>query len=317
MNIVIKLFQLNYLTQMIRLFNNHCENELVYEPWDELKFKMLFLNHPTFVAINKGKVIGFSSGMYEEKTGVAFITMVFVDKEYRNKGIGTKLLQHLENSLKKEKIKRIDCSFFNPIHLAWNVPNTNKHQHNNAPGVEYPSNAFNLFKHNNYVPIAKENSYYLDIVKYSIPPKIKEKIKVLNERGISFEFFDKQNHHFLNLFDKLGNSQWKEEITKAVFGENPKPVLVPVYNNQAIGFAGPIYPQENLRGYFAGIGIHPDFREIGIGKSLFFLLCQKEKEFGAEYMTLFTGEKNPARRMYEAAGFKLVHSWYVMRKEII
>ena len=37
---------------------------------------------------------------------------------------------------------------------------------------------------------------------------------------------------------------------------------------------------------------------------------------GAGYMTLFTGEANPARNIYEAAGFRIVRTWADMRKEV-
>ena len=37
---------------------------------------------------------------------------------------------------------------------------------------------------------------------------------------------------------------------------------------------------------------------------------------GAGFMTLFTGETNPARNIYEAAGFSIVRSWTDMRREI-
>ena len=38
------------------------------------------------------------------------------------------------------------------------------------------------------------------------------------------------------------------------------------------------------------------------------------KEQGASFMSLYTGEDNPARNIYEAAGFKIVRSWADMRK---
>ncbi len=321
MEILITEFLPNHGDEVIKLFNRHCNSELVYESWTKESFKSLFLNNPnfrndcTFVAINKGDIIGFANGVVKEEAKTGFITMVIVDEMFRKQGIGTQLLQNLEQALQKYQIKRIDCSFFNPINLVWNVPGTNKHQHPNAPGVEYPSAAYDFFLKHNYRAAAKENSYYLELKQFTLPQDIKERIESLKDKKITFEFFDKEKHQFKDLFDKLGNEQWGTEITSSIYGENPAPVLVPVFENQAIGFAGPIYPQSNGRGYFTGIGIHPDFRAFGVGKALFFLLCDNEQKYGAHYMTLFTGEENPARRMYEAAGFKIVHSWFVMRKE--
>ncbi|TVR54608.1 MAG: GNAT family N-acetyltransferase, partial [Spirochaetaceae bacterium] len=42
--------------------------------------------------------------------------------------------------------------------------------------------------------------------------------------------------------------------------------------------------------------------------------CMGLKQIGAEFMSLFTGEANPARNIYEAAGFKIVRTWANMRK---
>ena len=49
---------------------------------------------------------------------------------------------------------------------------------------------------------------------------------------------------------------------------------------------------------------------------LFSELCFGLRELGAGYMTLFTGENNPARRIYETAGFIIVKSWANMKKQI-
>jgi len=45
------------------------------------------------------------------------------------------------------------------------------------------------------------------------------------------------------------------------------------------------------------------------------MLCSTLKDMGASYMTLFTGETNQARNIYEAAGFHIVRTWADMRRE--
>jgi ribosomal protein S18 acetylase RimI-like enzyme len=83
-----------------------------------------------------------------------------------------------------------------------------------------------------------------------------------------------------------------------------------------VGFAGPVYPEPTGRGYFAGIGIHPDYQHHGLGKILFYHLCEEEKRAGAKYMSLFTGEGNPARNIYKQAGFSEVRRFGVMLKDL-
>ena len=82
------------------------------------------------------------------------------------------------------------------------------------------------------------------------------------------------------------------------------------------GFAGPVYPEPTGRGYFAGIGIAPQYQHRHLGKLLFFRLCAEEKRAGAVYMSLFTGVANPARRIYESAGFTSVRTFGVLLKTL-
>ena len=76
----------------------------------------------------------------------------------------------------------------------------------------------------------------------------------------------------------------------------------------------PIMALTASRGYFAGIAVAEDVRGKGLGKILFYELCKGLREKGAAYMTLFTGENNPARNIYEEAGFRIVRSWSDMRR---
>ena len=86
--------------------------------------------------------------------------------------------------------------------------------------------------------------------------------------------------------------------------------------NTCAGFTGPIYPEKSGRGYFAGIGVAPAYERHGLGNLLFYRLLQREKEAGARYMSLFTGENNHAKQIYLGAGFRVVRKFGVMLKEL-
>ena len=77
-----------------------------------------------------------------------------------------------------------------------------------------------------------------------------------------------------------------------------------------------IYPEATGRGYFAGLGVAPQFEGHGLGTLLFYRLLQREKEVGSQYMSLFTGEDNHARFIYLGAGFRIVRTFGVMLKEL-
>lgn len=69
----------------------------------ELKEK----NNLYLIAKDKSKVIGFCNGYYE--AGLFWIDWTGVDKSYRRNGVAIKLLEFLENKLKRQGIHKIWC----------------------------------------------------------------------------------------------------------------------------------------------------------------------------------------------------------------
>ena len=68
------------------------------------------------------------------------------------------------------------------------------------------------------------------------------------------------------------------------------------------------------RGNFCGIGVRTEYRGRGIGKPVFCEMCARHRNGGADFMSLYTGEDNPARNIYESAGFRIARSFSDMRK---
>ncbi len=157
-----------------------------------------------------------------------------------------------------------------------------------------------------------------------------EKITLLHESGRAFasgSYIEGEERGFItnpdmmegmtDLIDHLGNSMWRKSILGEPFpADGGRPILVPVKDGRVLGFAGPLDVERSGRGYFSGIAVDPSARGRGVAKVLFSALCANLRAIGAGYMTLFTGEDNPARRIYEAAGFTIVKSWADMKKEI-
>jgi ribosomal protein S18 acetylase RimI-like enzyme len=128
------------------------------------------------------------------------------------------------------------------------------------------------------------------------------------------ELFDSDKHsgveEMLAVFD---NPLWEREIGRCT--ANRVPVVIAAYEGKTVGFAGPVIRQDNGRGFFAGIGVHPEHEGHGLGSILFFKLCEAFQNIQTEYMSLYTGSSNPAIRIYEKAGFRTVKQFAVMRKE--
>ena len=130
-------------------------------------------------------------------------------------------------------------------------------------------------------------------------------------------YYDRTKHTGLaELFDDLNNPGWKQAVlANDAKGEEARPLLVAVHQGRTVcGYTGPLSVSPEGRGCFHGIGVHHAYRQHGAGKVLFSTLCMALREQGASFMSLYTGEDNPARNIYEAAGFKIVRSWAGMRK---
>jgi len=302
------------------LFNATALVEVVHKKLDEKRFEEQFITETenvrkiNLVAIDNAKVIGFANASYKKDTNVGYITFVVVEKQNRRQGVGRALLKALQenlDALSSNTLQKYDITFFNPINLEWVVPNTDMHDHPNTPGVDVSSDVYMFLKNCGYRDTVYQNSFYQPLASFEISPKIKERIAGLSENDLSITFFDKDKHFGLDeLFTDLGNEQWREIIVGNVNkADGGFPVLIAEHKGKAVGFTGPLYVQESGRGYFAGIGVHSEYRKYGLGKALFASLCNSLKDMGADYMTLFTGETNPARNIYEATGFRIVKTW--------
>ena len=319
---IIKMID-QHINRCVDLWNQLSKTEdFLYKHMNNYVFKNTCLRKNgtydilSFVYEEKNTIKGFISGVAYPQRKKAYITMILVDPKYQRKHIGKELLATFETHIKKayKKIESIDLVFFNPVTLTWIIPNTTADDHPNSPGVDMNSRAFLFFKALGYQTFAIQNSYYKDIRHYEYTNDIISKIEDLKKQNIHITYASLKHTGFDELFDNLNNPLWKSEINDAL--QNQKPVLIAEKEGQMISFTGPLAVKKSLRGYFTGIGVHSGYRGLGIGKVLFSSLCYYLNELGAHYMTLFTGENNPARHIYENEGFKIVRSWADMRKEL-
>jgi len=182
--------------------------------------------------------------------------------------------------------------------------------------VDVTSDGFSFFKALGYTPYVYQNSFYLPLAEYVEPADIAAKKEALKQRGISLDYYDASKHYGLEEFcEHLGNPVWKEELlANDALGKDGLPLVAAIYEHRIVGFTGPLRVQDSGRGYFAGIGVHSDCRGLGLGNVLFHTLCASLKDMGAEFMTLFTGEENPAGEIYKNAGFQIVKTWADMER---
>lgn len=314
--------KINEIDKVIELWNEETKDE-IYKPFEKDVFINKFIKTPNSknLVIKIGnEIIGFGNAVFRksdtDKSG--YITCIVIKKDYQRKGYGTKLLNELEAHLTANNKTYVRQIFSNPILLEWYIPNTNKHDHPGAPAI-LANSPFYLFLLNNGYNIdgSNQDAYHLDISDFELPEKIIKRNKENLEKGYSIGFYEHGKHYgFDELFKALNHPNWFQVVKNNIAKDTPNKMLVVLKDNQILGWTGPLYVQESGRGYFAGIGVHPNTQGLGLGTSLFNELILQSKLNGAKFMTLFTGANNPARNIYLKAGFKLVKSFSILKKEL-
>lgn len=296
-----------------------------YAPLDWDAFRETLTENPwfqsehAFVLIRENRVMGFVNGCVDariprgaERGYVGCLLLSREEKKPENAGL---LLAALEESFRAKGRSFAAVTFFNPIHLPWVVPGTPGHLHNNLPGIPTDLPLHEWMCGSGYQEAAREVAMYLNLADYCCPDWVEEKARSMAREGYTVAPYDSRQHWGLEqMLLSLGNPLWQEEIPRA--GREGKLVLVALKENQVAGFTGPVWPEPSGRGYFTGIGVSPEFEHHGLGTLLFYRLLDAERQAGARYMSLFTGAENPARRIYEKAGFQPRREFGVMLKKL-
>ena len=296
-----------------------------YAPLTWEKFRLLLLDHRdfspeyTFVLEEDGQVLGFANGCTGDHIPRGdvrgYVSCVILASQADSDEHTAALLDALEDAFRHAGRTYSAVTFFNPIRLPWIIPGTGDHQHNNCPGVATDLPLHDRMLARGYNEATQECAMHLDLANYQTPAAIEEKAAKMAQEGYTVARYDPAIHEGVDeMVAALNNPMWSAEIPEAA--RTGMDLLVGLYGNTVAGFTGPVYPEETGRGYFAGIGVAPKYERHGLGKLLFYRLCQREKEVGSRYMSLFTGVDNPARFIYLEAGFRIVRKFGVMLKEL-
>lgn len=310
------LFDMTAVTNFYNRARNTFEGGLCLRPVGEATVASWFSgdDRVTFAAMEGEEMVGLVSGTYLPERGTGYLSYLCVSPEHRGLGIGKALMDGLEAALFSfEGCEKLDVVFHNPVMLPWYVAEDGGHHHPCVPGVDVASGLFGFLEHRGWGEFVRQNAYYRPLAGYADPPRMAEVRAKLLAEGIEVTLYDPQRHRGLaELFDNIGNLGWKAQV----MAHTDKPIVVAVDHRAdglVVAYTGPLSITEG-RGNFCGIGTRREYRGRGIGKVVFCEMCARHARSGGEFMSLYTGTNNPARHIYEAAGFSIVRSFANLRK---
>lgn len=321
-------YQEEYQDQMYDVFNSLTKEEVFFKELTSEEFKnrlfknSFFKKEGTFLALEEGKVVGFVSSNVRDMdnnnpNASGYINTFIVRKEYRRQGIGAKLLELAENYIKENGRNSVRFVFLSQINWPWYIPYTEKHEHPGMPAVRMNSDFYLFLYHHGYFVNSIHEGFHLPLKEYNLPEKVVKQMEENKKRGLTVELYDPNKHYGIDEFcEVIQNPGFATSIKNNLKREVPRPFLVAAHDNKVVGWTGAMYVEETGRGHLDGIVVDPNERGGGLGKGLFCNLCAHLKEYGASYMTFFTGLDNPARYIYLSAGFKIAQSFADMKKNL-
>lgn len=270
----------------------------------------------TFGAYKGNRLVGIASGSISSERRVGYLSYLCVAPDCRRMGLATALCDALEAALaERPEVEKLEAVFYNPVQLPWYIPNGGGDWHPCLPGVDKSSGLYLFLKNRSWRDFAHQNGYYRRMADYVDKPTVAAARERLLTEGIELTLYDPAKHHGLaELFDNINNPGWKAHV----LAHTDLPIVVAVDVNAdglVVGYTGPLSVSGTPgRGNFCGIGVRTEYRGRGIGKPVFCAMCARHRDGGADFMSLYTGEDNPARNIYESAGFRIVRSFADMRK---
>ncbi len=287
---------------------------------ETIRFWFVGADRVAFGAYDGDRLVGIAAGTASSERKAGYLSYVCVTPAYRRRGIATVLCDRLEAALaERPEAEKLEAVFYNPVQLPWYIPNGSGDWHPCLPGVDKSSGLYLFLKNRGWRDFAHQNCYYRRMSDYTDKPTIAATRERLLSEGIELTLYDPERHRGLpELFDNINNPGWKAHV----LAHTDLPIVVAVDLNAdgpagglVVGYTGPLSVSGTPgRGNFCGIGVRTEYRGRGIGKPVFCEMCARHRDGGADFMSLYTGEDNPARNIYESAGFRIVRSFADMRK---
>lgn len=303
-----------YENEVIELWNKtlFADPITVYKFRKQALFDDNFDTELCFVSVENDCVVGFilatkrkfpylERGLEPTK---GWINVLFVDKDYTQKGIGEKLVRHVEAKLKSMGVEIVILGAYSPNYFF--------------PGIDKDnySNAINFFEKMGYRAGKESYSMCKDLHGYQMSGETLDILSDAKKAGFSFINFEYK--YAIELLEFLKNEfggGWKRNALISMQNNTAQDCILLVLNaeQKIVGFCMRMIDGNPMR--FGPIGVKDEVRNFGIGGILFDIM-QMEMEKRGIFHLYFVSTDAPGRRFYERHGVNVFRTFVDYQKII-
>ena len=233
-----------------------------------------------------------------------WISVMFVQDEYQNQGIGTKLLKEVEDRLTQAGAKRITLAAYSPNYFLSGIDEEG-----------YPK-AKSFFRKHGYRAGEEAFSMNRDLHGFEMSEYIKGSKEKAERNGYTFEMYTPALMKELLDFaaDEFGGG-WKRNLLIAMQQHRAEETVIVAKGPQEdiVGFCMRAIDENPLR--FGPIGVSERARNNGLGGILLEIQMEEMSKRGYYHM-FFLSTDIPGRRFYERHGLKVYRTFVSYDKEI-
>lgn len=270
-------------------------------------------NKLCLVYVDKGEVVGFILGIKRKfpylERGLepdrGWISVMFVKKDHQNKGVGSLLLEEVEQRLHNLGATNITLAAYSPNYFLSGI---------DADGYVHSTT---FFEKHGYIAGEESFSMSRDLHGFTISEENQERRKKAENAG--YNFFNYQNKYMNKLLDfaaeEFGGG-WKRNLLIAMREDMAKETVLIATNAQdeIVGFCMRAIDGNPLR--FGPIGVSDKARNMGLGGILIEQQMEEMTKRGFYHM-FFLSTDIPGKRFYERHGLTVYRTFTSYKKEIL
>lgn len=305
----IRPFQIQDMNDLIHLWNVSLTHHPIHmEQLNSILFSDDNYQNDTIIIAEEGKeILGFCIGIkrmypFLEKgleEGRGWILNIVVKNSYRRQGIGTRLLNQMEQQL---GCQHISLATYSPYYFFAGVDETYRE-------------AIEFFKHHHYQRLVCAYPMEIDLNGYEMPLEIKQRKQEKEYEGYSFHPFIWSDGPSLLKFIKHNFSTgWRYHVMMAMRKKHiEQDVILCKKEGNIVGYVQCAIDGDITR--YGPFGVDSTLRNLGIGSILVHEMWMMMKQHGAK-KAWFHSTDEAGRRFYLRHGMQVQHILYHYEKSL-